>query len=69
MKIEITITPIIDHESYKVNGHLVYKDSLDNWTCKHDLSSKELTAFRNYQKLVINNKAFKKHTKATYQSK
>ena len=65
----VTIKPITDHEQYEVNGHLVYKDSLGNWTCKHDLSSKELTAFRNYQKLVINNKAFKKHTRATYQIK
>jgi hypothetical protein len=53
----VTITPITDQWQYEVNGHLVYKDS--NWTCKDDLSS-ELTAFRNYQKLVINNKAFKK---------
>lgn len=65
----VTINPVIDHEQYEVNGHLVYKDSLENWSCKHDLSSNELTAFRNYQKLVINNKAFKKHTKATYKSK
>lgn len=62
----VEIIPIIDHEQYEVNGHLVSKDSLDNWTCKHDLSSQELNAFRNYEKLVIKNKAFKKHTKATY---
>lgn len=65
----VTIIPIKDHEQYEVNGHLVYKDSLNNWTCKHDLSNKELTAFKNYLKLVINNKAFKKHTKATYSPK
>ncbi|RTY93215.1 hypothetical protein EKM01_03710 [Flavobacterium sp. RSP46] len=65
----VTITPIIDHEQYEVNGHLVCKDGLNNWTCKHDLSSQELNAFRNYEKLVINNKAFKKHTKSIYKTK
>lgn len=65
----VTITPIIDHESYNLNGHTVYKDSLGNWTCKVDLSSQELTAFRNYEKAVINNKAFKKHTRATFNPK
>jgi hypothetical protein len=65
----VTIKPITDHEQYEVNGHLVSKDSLDNWTCKHDLSSQELNAFRNYEKLVINNKAFKKHTKSIYKTK
>lgn len=65
----VTITPIIDRESYNLNGHTVYKDSLGNWTCKVDLSSQELTAFRNYEKAVINNKAFKKHTRATFNPK
>lgn len=63
---EITIIPITDHERYTVNGHEVYKDQFDNWTCKADLSDKELRAFKRYEKLVIDNKAFKKHTKATY---
>jgi hypothetical protein len=62
----VEIVPIIDHEQYEVNGHLVYKNSLNNWTFKVDLSDKELRAFKNYEKLVINNKAFKRHTKATY---
>jgi len=62
----ISIKPIIDHESYEVNGHLVYKDSLQNWSCNVDLSDKELRAFKSYEKLVINNPKFKKHTSATY---
>jgi hypothetical protein len=62
----ITIIPITDHEQYTINGHLVYKDQFNNWTCRVDLSPNELRAFQRYEKLVINNKAFKKHTKATY---
>ena len=62
----ITIKPVVDHETYEVNGHLVYKDSLGNWSCKVDLSTKEHQAFRNYEKLIINNTRFKKHTKATF---
>jgi hypothetical protein len=62
----VTIVPITDHESYDVNGNIVFKDSLANWSCNIDLSDKELRAFRRYEKLVINNPAFKKHTKATY---
>lgn len=62
----VKIKPIIDHEQYEVNGHLVHKDQLGNWSCKQDLSEKELRAFRNYEKVVIKNPKFKKHTKATY---
>lgn len=62
----VEIIPITDHESYSVNGHTVYKDQFNNWSCNVDLSDKELRAFHNYEKLVINNKAFKTHTKATY---
>lgn len=62
----VTIQPVKDHEEYTVNGHLVYKETRGNWACTHDLSNIELNAFRNYEKVVINNKAFKKHTKATY---
>ncbi|MBC7607064.1 MAG: hypothetical protein H7199_08930 [Burkholderiales bacterium] len=66
MKTEITITPIIDHESYDLNGHVIYIDSLGNWSCKADLTARQHQAFRNYEKLIIKNKRFKKHTKATY---
>lgn len=66
MKIEIKITPIIDHESYDLNGHVIYKDTLGNWSCKADLTARQHQAFWNYEKLIINNKRFKKHTTATY---
>lgn len=62
----VEIIPVTDHEQYEVNGHTVFKDGLNNWSCKVNLSEKELRAFKNYEKLVINNKAFKTHTKATY---
>jgi hypothetical protein len=66
LKIPVTINPITDHKTYEVNGHLVYRNSLGNWTCKVDLSDQELRGFRRYEKAVIKNPAFKKHTKATY---
>lgn len=66
MKIEISITPIIDHESYNVNGHTIYKDSNNNWISRTDLSDHELKAFKRYKSQVIENPAFKTHTKATY---
>lgn len=62
----ITITPVTDHEEYTLNGHTIYKDHFGNWTCKVELSHKELLAFQLYRKRVIDNKAFKKHTKAVY---
>lgn len=62
----VTIKPITDHESYEVNGHLVYKDTLNNWISKSDLSEKERLAFSQYAKIVIQNPRLKKHIKATY---
>jgi hypothetical protein len=62
----VEIKPVIDHEQYEVNGHLILKDATNNWTCQDPLSPKEIRAFRNYEKLIINNLKFKKHTKATY---
>ncbi|WP_348814097.1 hypothetical protein [Flavobacterium maritimum] len=62
----VTIIPITDHESYRVNGHVVYRGFLGNWMCNIDLSNKELEAFSLYEELIINNKSIKKHTKATY---
>lgn len=56
----VTIVPIIDQEQYTVNGHLVYKDALRNWACKHDLSAKEHNAFSIYEKLVIRKEIVKK---------
>jgi hypothetical protein len=65
----VKITPVKDHEKYTVNGHLVYKNKWKFWACDHLLSDTELTAFTNYQILVIYNKAFKKHITATYKTK
>jgi hypothetical protein len=65
-KVGITITPIVDHERYDVNGKEVYKDGNGNWIDKSDMSAVENRAFRTYEKQVINNPKFKKHTKATY---
>lgn len=64
----VEIIPITDHEAYKVNGHVVYKDSLNNWTCKIALSNKELEAFAVYRESIIENKRVKKHTKSTYRT-
>ncbi len=62
----VQIIPIIDHESYYVNNKVMMKDGNDNWICQHELSMQERNAFANYKKAVIENKAFKKHTNATY---
>lgn len=66
MKQEIVIIPQEDHQQYNVNGHTVYKDSNENYISRTEMSSAENTAFRRYKQLVIDNPAFKKHTKATY---
>lgn len=62
----IEIKPIVQHESYSVNGKEVYKDSHGNWIARHEMTMQETNAFNNYKKVVIENKAFKKHTNATY---
>lgn len=62
----VVIVPIKDHESYEVNGKEIYKDSNDNWITRQEFTQQERNAFVNYRKAVIENKAFKKHTKATY---
>lgn len=66
MKQEIVIIPQEDHQQYNVNGHTVYKDSNENYISRSEMSSAENVAFRRYKKLVIDNPAFKKHTRATY---
>jgi hypothetical protein len=65
----VRIEPITDHERYSVNGKEVYNDGSDNWIARQELTYEESNAFNNYKKTVINNKAFKKHTKATYNPK
>ncbi len=59
----VVIVPIKDHESYEVNGKEIYKDSNDNWIAREEFTQQERNAFVNYRKAVIENKAFKKHTK------
>lgn len=65
----VTILPIEDHKKYNVNGHIVYKDDKGHWQGKSEMSSNEWVAFRNYEKVVINNKAFAKHTKSIFKTK
>lgn len=65
----VKIIPIVDHKSYNVNGKEVYKDSNGNWIQRQEFTTQETMAFNNYKKAVIENKAFKKHTKATYNPK
>lgn len=62
----ITIVPITDHEVYEVNGKEIYKDSNGSWITREEFTQQERNAFHNYKKAVIENKAFKTHTKATY---
>jgi hypothetical protein len=69
MSVTITIIPLTDNESYSVNGHIVKKNQKGHYESKTALSEKEWRAFKKYETLVINNPAFARHTKATYQSK
>lgn len=62
----VTIKPVVDHERYEVNGKEIYKDSNSNWMSRQEFTMMEKNAFHNYRKAVIENKAFKKHTKAQY---
>lgn len=66
---DITILPLEDHKRYSVNGHAVYKNDKGHYVSATDMTAKEWAAFRNYERLVIKNKAFKTHTKATYKTK
>lgn len=57
----VKIIPLKDYDQYTVNGHLVYKDVLENWACQHDLSAKEHEAFSIYEKLVIKDSILEKN--------
>ena len=66
----------LDFAYYELSGGLkikserfVYKDSNGNWIARQELTTQENNAFSNYRKSVIENTAFKKHTKATYSPK
>ena len=65
----VTINPVIDHESYNVNGKEIYKDTNGNWIARQELTTQETMAFGNYRKAVIENTNFKKHTKAEFKTK
>lgn len=62
----ITIKPIVEHESYDVNGKEVYKDSNNNWVARQELTTNEAKAFNEHKSKVIDKAEFKKHPKATY---
>lgn len=64
----VKIIPVVDHESYNVNGKEVYKDTNGNWIQRQELTTQESNAFNNYKKAVIENKAFKTHTKAEFKT-
>lgn len=66
VNMSIAITPITDHELYEINGKEIYKDTNGNWIARQEFTQQERNAFNNYKKAVIENKNFKKHTKATY---
>ncbi len=63
---DITIIPVEDHKTYSVNGHAVYKIDRGFWMSATDMTDKEWKAFHRYEKAVIKNKKFTKHTKAIY---
>jgi len=65
----VKIIPIIDHESYNVNGKEIYKDTNGNWIARQEFTTQETMAFNNYKKSVIENAAFKTHTKATFKTR
>ena len=63
----ITIKPIVELESYDVNGKEVYKDTNNNWVARQELTANESKAFLEHKAKVIDKPDFKKHPKATYQ--
>ena len=62
----ITIKPIVELESYDVNGKEVYKDTNGNWVARQELTANESNAFLNHKRNVIDKPEAKKHPKATY---
>lgn len=62
----VIIIPIEKNETYSVNGKTVHRDMNGNWISNQELTINERTAFNNYKKAVIENPAFKNHTKAEY---
>lgn len=62
----ITIKPIVELESYDVNGKEVYKDTNNNWVARQELTANENNAFLNHKRNVIDKPEVKKHPKASY---
>lgn len=62
----ITIKPIVEHESYDVNGKEVYKDSSGNWLARQELTANESKAFSDHKRNVVDKPEVKKHPKASY---
>lgn len=62
----ITIKPIVEHESYDVNGKEVYKDTNNHWIARQELTTNEAKAFNEHRRNVIDKPEVKKHPKASY---
>ena len=62
----ITIKPIVELESYDVNGKEVYKDTKGNWVARQELTTNEAKAFNEHKRKVIDQPEAKKHPRASY---
>lgn len=62
----VRIKPIVEHESYDVNGKEVYKDSNGQWIARQELTANESKAFREHKEKAIDNPEFKKHPEGSY---
>lgn len=62
----ITIKPIVELESYDVNGKEVYKDTNGRWIARQELTTNEAKAFKEHRRNVIDKPEAKRHPKATY---
>lgn len=62
----ITIKPIVEFESYDVNGKEVYKDTNGHWIARQELTANEAKAFNQHKRNIVDKPEVKKHKKATY---
>lgn len=62
----ITIKPVVELESYDINGKEVYKDTNGNWIARQELTANESKAFLEHKRKVVDKPEVKKHPKATY---
>lgn len=49
----IRIKPIVEFESYDVNGKEIYKDTNGNWVAREELTPNEAKAFREHKSKAI----------------